>query len=526
MPTGAELLVTCLENEGVERIFGIPGEETTALLGALESSTIDFVPVRHEQSAAFVGEVHGRLTGEPGVCLGTLGPGATNLVTGVADAELNRSPVVAITGQLARPGYLQESHQVLDIVSMFRPITKWNGRLDGPALVPEGVQKAFAVARQEPPGATHIEFPADVATETVDEKPITARRGTSLPMPGDEALAAITRIVGRAERPLLLAGYGVHRTGAAAAVRRFVDATGIPVLTTYMGKGALSDRHEASLMTLATHTGLDLDNPVEAADCVIAAGYDVVEHDPMDWNADRTEIVHLGLESVEGYREYDPAAAAIGDLGVALDHLAAELEGPSSDWYKTHRETVWTEVRRPPDGAFSVAGAVPIVRDVLDEGDVLVCDVGHHKEVLSQRYPTYAPNGFVVSNGLASMGFAVPGAIGADLAVDTNVLAATGDGGFLMNAAEIETARRLSCGLTILVFNDRAFGSIARHQRADVDTTYGTDLENPDFTTFAESFGIAAQRPTTWDDLADVLAGAVSADELTLVEVPIERTEP
>ncbi|WP_256392240.1 acetolactate synthase large subunit [Natronoarchaeum rubrum] len=524
--TTARLIVDCLEAEDVEHVFGIPGEETTELLFALGDSDIEFVPVRHEQAAAFIADVYGRLTGNAGVCLGTLGPGATNLLTGVADAYLDKSPLVALTGQGRRERIQRESHQAIDVVSLFDSVTKWNAQIDDAAFAAEAVRKAFRCAEREKPGPTHLELPYDVAGETVDDEPLARRDPVSLPAPDRDSLDAAVELLESAERPLVLAGNGVLRTRAAPALRSFVDDTGIPVAATYMGKGAVSDADERSLYTLAS--GVDEQYaPIERADCVVAAGYDVAEHEPVDWNPDLDRaIVHVDTASADISRHYNPDVEIVGDIDAALDRLASGVDLRFDDeWWTEIREDVHAAAtERPADDApLTVERLVPLLRDAMADDDVLVSDVGHHKGVLAKRFPTYEPNTCVISNGLATMGIALPGAIAADLATDANVVAATGDGGFMMNASDLETARRLDCGFTVLVFENREFGSIARQQHAHGGGDYGTQFTNPDFATFADSFDADAYRPESWSAIDRTLSDVVPTDDLSLVAVPVDE---
>jgi acetolactate synthase-1/2/3 large subunit len=546
----ADLLVSCLEAEGVDYVFGLPGEELEDLLFALDDSSVDFVPVRHEQGAAFMADVHGRLTGDAGVCLSTLGPGATNLLTGVADAHLDKSPLVAITGQGGRERLHQESHQLLDVVELFAPITKWNTRLDDPDVVHESVRKAFKLAEHEKPGATHLELPEDVAAAdaAAEALPPGDRHGHR-PSPDPEAVAEAVAVLREADRPLILAGNGAVRSRASEQLRTFVDETAIPVVATYMGKGAVSDRDDHSLLTLDSGSG-EVDRVIDRADAVLAVGYDIAEHDPESWNPDREKrVVHLDSEPAEVYEHYLPEVELVCDVAAGIEALCdAALAPVDTAWYADLREDLVASVTdTPAEGdPFTVANTLPLLREAMADDDVLISDVGSHKMAIAQSYPTYEPNTCLVSNGLASMGIAVPGAVAADVALsetdavsgddDTqpdgagdgveetpNVVAATGDGGFLMNAAELETATRLDCSFTVLLFVDDDYGLISEKQEAHRGSSTGTRLGNPDFVTFAESFGVDAARPETWAAVEEAIDEAVGSDDLSLVEVRIDR---
>lgn len=521
----ADLLVQCLETEGVEYVFGLPGEELEDLLFALQSSSIEFIPVRHEQGAAFMADVHGRLTSKAGVCLSTLGPGATNLLTGVADAQLDKSPLVAITGQGSLERLHKESHQALDIVHMFESVVKWNTQIADADIIAESVRKAFKLAEYEKPGATHIEFPEDVAGEQVDAEPLPQRERVRRPDPDSRSLERAAELVDAADAPVILAGNGAVRTPAAARLQELVEHAGLPVVATYMGKGAVSDRNASSLMTLDSGPNDEASTAITQADCVLAVGYDIAEHDPRSWNPDLEKtIIHVDYEPAEVYEHYNPDVELVADLSAALHGLRTHIEpaeGP--EWCQELRERIADDVRRKPDSdePFSVEGTLPYLREVMADEDVLLSDVGSHKMAIAQNFPTYEPNTCIISNGLATMGIAVPGGVAADLAVDGNVVVATGDGGFLMNAAEIETATRLGLGYTIIVFNDNDYGLISKKQTEHTGAHFGTGLTNPDYELFAESFDITSYRPDTWSDVEEVLEEAVPANEMSLVEISL-----
>jgi acetolactate synthase-1/2/3 large subunit len=524
----ADLLVACLEAEGVDHVFGLPGEEMEDLLFSLRDSDVTFVPVRHEQGAAFMADVHGRLTGEAGVCLATLGPGATNLLTGVADAHLDKSPLVAITAQGGLERLHKESHQAIDVVGMFEPVTKWNTQLSDPDVVHESVRKAFKIAQYEKPGATHLELPEDVAAEETEARPLAVRRRVEAAAPAPGALERATDLLAAAERPLVVAGNGAVRTSAAGPLRAFVDATGLPVVSTYMGKGAVSDGSDHSLMTLDSGAHGEAASAISEADLLVAVGYDIAEHDPADWSHDDAAVVHVDTEPAEVYEAYNPDVEVVADVGRTLEALTdwcgatdARFE---TDWYRDLRDHIVADVdlEPSPTAPFTVRGVLPLVRAAMDPEDVLVSDVGSHKMAIAQNFPTYEPNTCIVSNGLASMGIAVPGGIAADLALEEDVVVATGDGGFLMNAAELETATRVGCGFTVVLFVDDDYGLISEKQEAHTGESFGTGLGNPEFVAFAESFGVDGYRPETAEELEAVLDRVVPADEMAVVVVDVE----
>jgi acetolactate synthase-1/2/3 large subunit len=523
----SDLLVACLEREGVEYVFGLPGEEMEDLLFSLRDSSITFVPVRHEQGAAFMADVHGRLTGDAGVCLATLGPGATNLLTGVADAHLDKSPLVAITAQGGLERLHQEGHQAIDVLRTFGSVTKWNTQLDSPDIVHESVRKAFKVAQYEKPGATHLELPEDVAAEETSTRPMDPGERVPFAAPNPDTLDRVVERLRESRRPILLAGNGAVRTHAATQLRAFVDATDVPVVSTYMGKGAVSDADEHSLMTLDSGSNDEPTRAIAESDLVVTVGYDIAEHDPGAWHEGDTALVHVDSEPAEVYEAYDPDVEVVADIERAVESLVdwCRDADPSfdTDWYRDYRERIVADVDgESADGPpFTVRSVLPALRDVMGAEDVLVSDVGSHKMAIAANFPTYEPNTCIISNGFASMGIAVPGGLAADLAVDSNVVVATGDGGFLMNAAEIETATRVGCSFTILVFTNDDYGLISEHQIEHTGESFGTELTNPDFVAFADSFGIESYRPESLADLRTVLRTTVG-DAMSLVEVPVE----
>ncbi|GKZ15957.1 acetolactate synthase large subunit [Haladaptatus sp. T7] len=521
----SDLLVDCLEQEGVEYVFGLPGEELGDVLFSLRDSDIEFIPVRHEQGAAFMADVHGRVTGRAGVCLSTLGPGATNLLTGVADAHLDKSPVVAITGQAGLERQHKESHQLLDVLHTYRSVTKWNTQMTDPETINESVRKAFKLAEYEKPGATHLEFPEDVAAEETSAEPLEFTRRVRRPDPDERSVEHAAELLQRADRPLVIAGNGAVRERAAESLREFVSETDVPVVGTYMGKGALSDADEHSLFTLDSGENGEAADAIARADCVLTLGYDIAEHDPESWNPDRDkDIVHLDSEPAEVYEHYNPNVELVCDISAGLDGLRERLDvACPAEWYRDKREAIAEQTTRHPesDDPVTVKNVLPFLREAMADEDVLVSDVGSHKMAIAQNFPTYEPNTVIVSNGLASMGIGVPGGLAADLASDSNVVVATGDGGFMMNAAEIETATRLGCAYTIIVFNDSEYGLITEEQEEEFGEHFGTGLTNPDFVKFAESFGIDATRAETWDEIDAALTEAVESEDMALVEIPV-----
>ena len=528
----SDLFVTCLENEGVKYVFGVPGEENEDLLFSMEDSSIQFVPTRHEQGAAFIANVWGRLTGKAGVCLSTLGPGATNLVTGIADANLDKAPLVAVTGQGGLSRLHHESHQYIDIVSMFRPITKWNTAISTPEVVTEVVRKAFKVAEMEKPGATHIELAENVAKDDAKDKlkpisPTRVRRAS----PDYKAIDQTTEIMKQAKRPLIIAGNGAIRKLASKHLTKFVKRHKIPVTSTFMGKGAISDRMDESLLSIGTGLRDFVSEALETADLIITLGYDTAEYDPERWNPDGDKsIIHIDFTPAEVYSQYAPEVEVVGDISGSLWELSGKLEHEPLDydteWYSPIRQRILDDIasyQLSNDEPITIPGALNIVREVMDDDGLIISDVGSHKLWIARNFPTYYPNGAIVSNGLASMGISLPGAIAACL-IDPqrHVVAAMGDGGFLMNSQELETAKRLGVSFTVIIFNDNDYGLISWKQRMSRGTSVCTRIGNPDFVAYAESFGIKGYRSEHVTELKEQLQKAINSNELSLIEVPIQ----
>jgi acetolactate synthase I/II/III large subunit len=526
----SDIIVKALEAEGVTEIFGVPGEENEDFLFSLsQSKEITFIPTRHEQGAAFMANVYGRLTGKAGVCLATLGPGATNLLTGIADAQLDKAPVVAITGQGSSDRLHKESHQNIDVVGMFKPVTKWSSSIQNPDIAGEVVRKAFKLAEMEKPGATHFELPEDVAkamspTKTI--RPVTLRR----PMPDRQSLAFVLELLTKSHRPIILAGNGAIRKRASEQLRTLVQKFDIPVVHTFMGKGAISDKDPHSLYSIGLQGRDYVMCAIEHADLILTVGYDIAEYDPRAWNKDSAKpLVHIDFEPAEVYYHYQPEVEIVADISNTLEALSFELSKTKltfeSGWAAKIRERIEAdfEAYRLSNGDdFTIPGALHLIRENMRPGDLLISDVGSHKMWIGRNYPVYEPNSVIISNGLASMGISLPGAIAAKRAFpDKRVVAAMGDGGFLMNCQEIETAKRLGLAFTIIVFNDNDYGLISWKQKAHSGRSFGTGLSNPSYIQFAESFGIKGYSPKNLVELKSTLQQTIQGNELSIVEIAI-----
>jgi acetolactate synthase-1/2/3 large subunit len=524
----ADVFVECLEAEGVRYVFGIPGEETLDLNRSLANSSISFVPVRHEQGGAYMADVIGRLTGRAGVCLGTLGPGAMNLVTAIGDAYLDRAPLVALTGQADLERMHKESHQFIDLVELFRPITKWNARVTSPDIIPEVVRKAFKVAESEKPGATHLELPEDVLAAEVEGAVPLARRRPVKPEPSARELLKAADLVRNAINPVALAGNGVVRAGAAPALREFCRATGIAVAETFMGKGLLDYTDPKALGTVGLQSRDYAMAGFEDADVVLAVGYDLVEHSPQHWNPrkDKT-IVVVDSEPAEIDEFFQAEVELVGDIYHVLTRLAEECRDvPHSGGSQRLRDVVLGRFEAAKDDdafPFQPPRVLWEIRRALGPDDILVSDVGLHKLWIGRMFPAHEPNTVLIANGLAGMGFALPAAIGAKLVrPDRRVVTVSGDGGFLMNVQELETAMRLRTPVVNLVWENRQYGSIVWKQEKRFGEHFGTDFTNPDFVRLAESFGLPGFRCEAVEDLGRHLGHALGLDLPSVIVVPID----
>jgi acetolactate synthase I/II/III large subunit len=523
----SDVFVECLEAEGVKHVFGIPGEETLDLNESLSRSSIEFIPVRHEQGGAYMADVLGRLTGHAGVCLGTLGPGALNLVTAVADAFLDRAPLVALTGQGDLERMHKESHQYIDLLRVMRPITKWNARLADPAIIPEVVRKAFKLAEGEKPGATHIELPEDVMAADVDADPLPRRRQVR-PEPAARELLKAADLVRGAINPVALAGNGVVRAGAAPALREFVRATGIPVAETFMGKGLLPPDNPKALGSVGLQSGDYMMAGFDDADVVLAIGYDLVEHSPEHWNPRRDKKI-ICIDSVPAEIDafFMPEVELVGDIYHVLARLGEECRHvPHQGGSNKLREVVLGRFEQARnDDAFPVQPprALFEIRKALGREDILISDVGLHKLWIGRMFPAYEPNTVLIANGLAGMGFAVPAAVAAKLVhPNRRVLTVNGDGGFLMNAQELETAVRLKTPFVNVIWENGNYGSIVWKQDKKFGAHFGTDFANPDFVKLAEGFGIPGWRCGSADEFGERLQHALTLDVPSLIVLPID----
>ncbi|MGF1459730.1 MAG: acetolactate synthase large subunit [Leptolyngbyaceae cyanobacterium] len=527
----AELLVHCLENEGVEYIFGVPGEENLAVLQALKKSSIQFVTTRHEQGAAFMADVYGRLTGKAGVCLSTLGPGATNLMTGVADANLDRAPLVAITGQVGTDRMHIESHQYLDLVAMFSPVTKWNAQIVRPSITPEIVRKAFKLAQTEKPGAVHIDLPENIADMNVEGKPL-QRDSREKSYASFQSIQQAAIAISQSTNPLILVGNGAIRAQASESLIQFATELNIPVVNTFMGKGVIPYTHPLALWTFGLQQRDFITCGIERADLIIAVGYDLVEYSPKKWNPDgELPILHINATPAEIDSSYIPRAEVVGDIADSLKEILKRInrDGRPEPINVQLRDEIRADYERYGDDfGFPIKPQKLIydLRQVLAPEDILISDVGAHKMWIARNYHCDRPNTCLISNGFASMGIAIPGGLAAKLVYPSRrVIAATGDGGFMMNCQELETALRLGVAFVTLIFNDGGYGLIEWKQQSQYGESNFVHFTNPDFVKFAEAMGLKGYRVESAEDLLPTLKEALDQSVPTVIDCPVDYRE-
>ena len=526
----AELFVRCLENEDVDYIFGIPGEENIDVMDVLLDSPIRFITTRHEQGAAFMADVYGRLTGRAGVCLSTLGPGATNLVTGVADANMDRAPVVAIAGQAATTRMHKESHQHLDLVNLFAPITKYSTQIREPEIIPEVVRKAFKQALAEKPGVSFIDFPENIAGADVEGKEPLKVQAAATPEPPAAKVEQAAEIISSARHPIIMAGNGVIRARATEQLQAFAEKLQIPVATTFMAKGAIPFSHPLSLGTVGLQAHDYVDCGFDRADVIICVGYDMIEYHPHLWHPEKhAQILHIDQTPAEVDEHYILAAGVIGDVGESLRRLG-ELTSPQHEpELGTLRDFILREHSEHAENpAFPMVPQriLSDLRQVLEPEDIVISDVGAHKMWTARLYEAERPNTCIISNGFASMGIGVPGAIAAKLAhPERTAVTITGDAGFLMNCQEIETALRIGTPIIVLIWTDSEYGLIHWHQLRHFGRPSHITFNNPDFVKFAESFGAKGYKVQAADELVPTLKQAIADDTVVIIDCPVDYSE-
>ena len=543
----SDLFIKCLEAEGVEYIFGIPGEETSDLMISLLDSKIKFILVRHEQGAAFMADMYGRLTQKVGVCLATLGPGATNLTTGVANANMDRSPILAITGQTDTDFLHKEAHQNMDAVTMFKPITKWRWSIRNADSIPEIVRRAFKIALEEKAGAVHLELPQDIAKMDSEIRPINSQR-VLRSRPHFELIKNAVHLILEAKRPIVLVGNGCIRGRASLFIRKFVEETRIFSMNTFMAKGVLSDGSQKHLHTIGIREADHALIAMKESDLVIAIGYDLVEYSPKNWNGElRKKIIHVDFTPAETDTYYSPSVEIAADIEYTIDAILEELRKAekwddkkhrkehgtkaatlNNEWSelfkKIKKEIVWRIDRYKDDFSYPMKPEKLVydVRNASDKNDVVISDVGVHKLWIAKTYNTYTPNTCIIPNGFCSMGFALPAAIAAQLVNPTRkIVAMCGDGGFLMNIQELETAVRLQLPIIVIVWCDNDYGMISLKQVYEFGKSAFTRFNNPDIVKLAESFGAIGYQVKNIKDFPHVLEMARKSTKVPVI-IPVD----
>ena len=532
MPKGSDLLVAALENEGVDRIFGVPGEENLDLLESLRTSRIELVLMRHEQAAAFMAATHGRLTGRPGVCLATLGPGALNLATGAAYAHLGAMPMILLTGQKPVMSAKQARFQIVDIVASMKPLTKLTRQIVSPASIPAMIRDAFRVATEERPGPVHLELPEDVAAEEAEDAFMIPVHSREQPVAHRAALDRAADALLAAKRPLVMIGAAANRPSLVEALSGFITRTRLPFFNTQMGKGAVTGGSDLYMGTAALSEGDYVHEAVERADLIVAIGHDTVEKPPfLMMSAGGPRVVHVGYQSATVEQVYHPDIEVIGDIGASVEALGARLEGRLTvdPGMLELRQRILARVNdRAEEGRFppTPQRVVHDVRKVMPDDGIVCLDNGMYKIWFARNYRTHVANTLLLDNALATMGAGLPSAMmAAMLHPKRRVLAVCGDGGFMMNSQEMETAVRLGLNLVVVILNDSAYGMIRWKQAVDGFPDFGMSFGNPDFVRYAEAYGARGSRVSAVEDLVPTLEAAFAGGGVHLVDVPIDYSE-
>lgn len=531
MRNGAELLVAALENEGVERIFGIPGEENLAVVEALRGSKVELVLTRHEQAAAFMAATSGRLTGKPGVCLSTLGPGALNLCTGAAYALLGAMPMILITGQKGILHSKQGHFQLVDIVATMKPLTKMAQQIVSPATIPTVMREAFRVAQQERPGPVHLELPEDIAAEPAGDLAPVPPHPIDIPVAPRAALDRAAAMILAAQRPLIMFGAAASRPRLSAPLSQFLARVRMPFFNTQMGKGAVGGGSHLYMGTCALSERDYVHQAIDQADLILAIGHDTVEKPPFIMGPGGPQVIHVGYVPATVEEVFFPHAEIVGDVGASLALLADRLEGklqhagallPLRDGILAHLTERCDECRFPP----TPQRIVHDVRQAVPDDGIVCLDNGMFKIWFARNYRTHVANTLLLDNALATMGAGLPAAISAALVhPERRVLAVCGDGGFMMNSQEMETAVRLGLNLVVLILVDNAYGMIRWKQQVDRYADWGLAFGNPDFVAYAASYGAGGAQVTDAEGLAPALEAAFTAGGVQLVAVPVDYSE-
>jgi acetolactate synthase-1/2/3 large subunit len=531
MIKGSDLLVAALEHEGVDRIFGVPGEENLDVVESLRNSEIELVLTRHEQAAAFMAATHGRLTGKPGVCIATLGPGALNFSTGAAYAHLGAMPMLMITGQKAIMSSRQARFQIVDVIASMKPLTKLSRQIVSAASIPTLVRDAFRVAMEERPGPVHLELPEDIAGEKVANVPMVPLHPIEIPVAHREALDRAAEMILRAERPLIMLGAAASRPRSTSGLAGFVRRTGIPFFTTQMGKGTVPGGTNLYMGTAALSERDYVHDAIDRADLIIAIGHDTIEKPPFIMGPHGPQVIHVSYTPANVEQVYFPNAEVVGDVGPSLELLADRVEGKlrKAGALLSLREGILSRIadrakenRWPP----TPQRLVHDVRQVIPSDGIVALDNGMYKIWFARNYRTFVANTLLLDNALATMGAGLPSAMmAAMLYPNRRVMAVCGDGGFMMNSQEMETAVRLRLNLVVLILDDGAYGMIRWKQAVDAFPDFGLTFGNPDFVKYAESYGAKGARVEAMEDLVPTLEAAFKSGGVHLIAVPIDYSE-
>jgi acetolactate synthase-1/2/3 large subunit len=525
----SDLFVKALEAEGVEYIFGVPGEENLDVLASMQGSTIKLVLTRHEQGAGFMAATYGRLTGKPGVCLSTLGPGATNLVTAAAYAQLGGLPMVMLTGQKPIKTSKQAQFQIVDVVDMMRPLTKYTRQIVSADAIPSRIREAFRLAQEERPGAVHLELPEDVADEATDAQPVPASRSRR-PVAEEKAIKWAVELIEQARRPLLLIGAGANRKMTSRMLRQFIDKTGIPFFSTQMGKGVVDERDPLFLGNAALSDNDFVHRAIEHADLIINVGHDVVEKPPFFMHAgDGRQVIHVNFSGASVDPVYFPQAEVVGDISNSIWQLKERIlrQGTWDFTYfmkvKQRLEAHLAEGIDNPYFPVQPQRLVADVRRAMPESGIIALDNGMYKIWFARNYKAHGPNTVLLDNALATMGAGLPSAMAAKLVhPERKVMAICGDGGFMMNSQEMETAVRMGLDLVVLVLRDDGYGMIKWKQQAMGFASWGLDFKNPDFVKYAESYGARGHRIEQTEELLPLMRKCLDARGVHLIDVPLD----
>jgi acetolactate synthase I/II/III large subunit len=531
MVKGSDLLVAALEHEGVDRVFGVPGEENLDVVESLRNSKIQLVLTRHEQAAAFMAATHGRLTGRPGVCIATLGPGALNFSTGAAYAHLGAMPMILLTGQKAIMSSRQARFQIVDVIASMKPLTKASRQIVSAASIPTLVRDAFRVAMEERPGPVHLELPEDIAGDEVEPVPMVPVHPIEIPVAHRVALDRAAEIILAAKRPLIMLGAAASRPRSTFGIAGFVRRTGIPFFTTQMGKGTVPGGTSLYMGTAALSERDYVHEAIDRADLIIAIGHDTVEKPPFIMGPTGPKVIHVSYTPATVEQVYFPHAEVVGDVGPSLELLADRVEGklPHAKALLPLRESILGRIAdRANESRFPVTPQrlVHDIRAVIPENGIVALDNGMYKIWFARNYRTYVANTLLLDNALATMGAGLPSAMmAAMLHPERRVMAICGDGGFMMNSQELETAVRLKLNLVVLILNDGAYGMIRWKQAVDSFADFGLTFGNPDFVRYAEAYGAKGSRVKSVDALVPTLEAAFKEGGVHLVDVPIDYSE-